>query len=188
MGHICDLQGRRLGGVRRGEALDRRWRIAPTGGIDKVASFLALFGANKLEIAVLTDFHRGDKNKVHDLKTRLLRAGRVFTADEYAGQVEADIEDIIGRANYVDLVNKCYELEPTRRVPAAKPNGASQRALKEVEAHFATLPPGAPTFDHYAPAEFLVRQGAKLRKVLPDLEGALDRFERLFRDLNQLLA
>src|SRR5262250_3136121 len=30
--------------------------------------------------------HHGDKSKVRDLRTRLLRDGRVFTADVYAGQ------------------------------------------------------------------------------------------------------
>lgn len=109
------------------EGLDRRWRIAPTGGIDKVASFVALFGGNKLDVAVLTDFHQGDKAKVRDLKTRLVRDGRVFTADAYAGQTEADIEDIIGRANYVELVNKCYGLEVSRRLSATKPADAPMR-------------------------------------------------------------
>jgi len=61
------------------------------------------------------------------------------------------------------------------------------RVVKEVEAHFAILPPDAPEFDHYAPAEFLMSRSAKLRKSLPELDAALDRFQRLFDDLNGLL-
>lgn len=34
------------------------------GGIDKIGSFITLFGCNKLHIAVFTDFHDGDKKKI----------------------------------------------------------------------------------------------------------------------------
>lgn len=99
--------------------LDRRWRIAPTGGIDKIASFVALFGANKLHIAVLSDYHAGDKKKVHDLRTsKLLRDGHVFTADTYVGQAEADVEDLVGRAHFIEIVNKAYALDASHRLPA----------------------------------------------------------------------
>ena len=167
--------------------LDRRWRIAPTGGIDKVAAFVTLFGGNKLNVAVVTDLHQGDKAKVNDLKKRLLQDGRVFSADSYAAQPEADIEDIVGRENYIEIVNKAYELDTSRRVPAMKPADAAARVAEEVRRHFMTLPADAPTFDHYGPAEYLVKNAAKLRK-LPDYEGALARFEQLFHDLNGLLS
>lgn len=167
---------------RRG--LDRRWRIAPTGGIDKIASFVALFGANKLHIAVLSDFHSGDKKKVNDLRTsKLLKDGHVFTADTYVGQPEGDTEDIIGRANYIELVNKAYALPPAQRLPDVKPADAPALVLN----HFRLLPPGADEFDHYRPAEYLMVNRAKLKKTLPELDAALDRFEKLFADLNQLL-
>ena len=61
------------------------------------------------------------------------------------------------------------------------------RVVKEVEAHFAIFPPDALEFDHYAPAEFLMSRSAMLRKSLPELDAALDRFQRLFDDLNGLL-
>lgn len=170
------------------QGLDRRWRIAPTGGIDKIASFVALFGANKLHIAVLSDFHSGDKKKVNDLRTsKLLKDGHVFTADTYAGQSEGDTEDIIGRANFVELVNKAYGLAPGHRLPDVKPSNAPMLALTEVEDHFNVLPPDVDEFDHYHPAEYLMVNGAKLKKALPELDAALDRFEKLFADLNQLL-
>ena len=44
--------------------LNPRWTITPTGGIDKIGSFVALFGGNKLHVAVLPDYHAGDKAKV----------------------------------------------------------------------------------------------------------------------------
>jgi hypothetical protein len=171
---------------RRG--LDRRWRIAPAGGIDKIISFVSLFGANKLHIAVLSDYHSGDKKKVHALRTsKLLRDGHVFTADAYAGQAEADIEDIIGRANYIEIVNKAFALDPAHRIPAAKPATAPALVLREVEDYFRVLPVGSPEFDHYRPAEYLMINGGRIKKTLPGLDAALDRFERLFIDVNKLL-
>jgi len=49
------------------------------------------------------------------------------------------------------------------------------------------LPPAIAEFDHYRPAEFLMANSTRLKKVLPELGAALDRFEKLFTDLNKLL-
>ncbi len=41
--------------------------ICPSGGIDKVLPFVRLFYGNKLNVAVLTDFERGQKRKLDEL-------------------------------------------------------------------------------------------------------------------------
>jgi hypothetical protein len=64
----------------------------------------------------------------------------------------------------------------------------SERLLARVEGHFATLPPWAPRFDSFGPASYLLENGAELRESLPELDTALLRFERLFRDLNSFVA
>jgi hypothetical protein len=48
------------------------------------------------------------------------------------------------------------------------------------------MPPWAPRFDSFAPAAYLFENTATLRATLPDLAPALDRFEKLFRDLHSL--
>lgn len=103
----------------------------------------------------------------------------------YAGQEEADIEDLIGRAAYRELVRAAYGLTEAQALPAARPAGASQRLVKETESLFDTLPTEFPAFDHYRPSEFLVEQGGTYN--LPGLDLALDRFEKLFEDLNAML-
>lgn len=170
------------------EYLDPKWVIAPSGGIDKIASFVTLFRANKLNVAILTDFHKGDKNKVRNLKeSELLRKGHVFSAEMYTGEDESDIEDIIGRHTYIALVNQCYGLHNGEALPDGKPYTASKLVVSEVEEHFRSLPTGAPIFDHYRPASFLAENSTKLKKNFPELDGALCRFEKLFKDLNLLL-
>ncbi|MDO8689434.1 MAG: hypothetical protein Q7R39_05400 [Dehalococcoidia bacterium] len=175
--------------ARKREFLDPRWTITPSGGIDKMGSFMALFGGNKLHVAVLTDFHEGMKKKVRALKeSDLLRKGHVFSAEMYADQDEADVEDMLGRSFYVELVNHCYVLDKRHELPKIAPPTAPARVVKEVEEHFASLPPADQEFDHLATALFLLENTVELRESLPELDQALDRFERLFKDLNGLMA
>lgn len=168
--------------------LDNRWVITPVGGIDKMGPFASLFGGNKLHVAAFTDFHHGAKQRVKVLReSDLLKQSHVFTADMFSGQDEADIEDLIGRSSYIALVNRTYELEGEHALLETKPEGAPSRVLKEVEDHFRTLPPHLPEFDHYSPAAYLVEHTAEVRPALSDLEPSLERFENLFRELNNAL-
>jgi hypothetical protein len=165
--------------------LDKRWTITPARGLDRIAAFVALLAAQKLTIAVLTDFGQKQKKSIDDLRRRnddLLNQGRIFTADRYAGLPEADIEDLFGGATYARVVNVAYELKGERAIGAP----ARGRVLEHVEAAFRTMPPNTPEFDHYTPAEFLARNPGALDDA-PGLGDALDRFERLFQDLNAVL-
>ncbi|HEX4452457.1 MAG TPA: AAA family ATPase [Kofleriaceae bacterium] len=162
--------------------LDPRWTICPVGGIDKVAAFMSLFGGNGLHVAVLTDFASGQKKRVDDLRrSALLRAGHVFTADAYAGQAEADIEDLFGPDIYSALVGASV----SATVPVA-PSGT--RCVKFTEDHF-KMTTSLPEFDHYAPAAYLIEHThSVLEKVSAAVViAAMDRFERLFVALNGLL-
>jgi hypothetical protein len=169
--------------------LDRRWVISPSGGIDKISSFITLFGGNKLHVAVFTDFHAGDKKKIRSLReSEILREGHVFSADYYAGKDEADIEDVIGRDAYIYLVNECYKLDNGKKLPEDNPSQVSKRVIAEVEEHFGTLSPDAPEFDHYLPAIYLTENSSALKKKIRNLAEALGRFEKLFSDINSLLS
>jgi predicted ATP-dependent endonuclease of OLD family len=172
---------------RKRMALDQRWTICPCGGIDKVSAFMSLFGGNRLHVAVLTDFASGQKKKVEDLRrSKILRDGHVLTMDTYAGQAEADVEDVLGASFCVDLVNACYDLTASQAITVP---AAGARVLKHTEDIFRTLPATIPEFNHYAPASYLTEhRSAILKKVpTPDLDAALTRFEQLFTDVNALL-
>ena len=174
---------------RRRESLDPRWVIIPSGGIEKLASCLALLAKNKDLVAVLTDLHGGEKERIRNLKeSDLLKKGHIFSVEMYADQEEADVEDLLGRSVYVTLVNHAYSLEGPHRILEEKLSDAPMRVTKEVEGHFATLPRTFPKFDPYTPAAFLLENSVALRNALPDVEQALERFERLFKDLNKLFA
>ena len=167
--------------------LDPRWTITPAGGIDKLGSFVALFAGNEIQVAILTDFHSGDKGKVEDLRqSKILEASRVFTAESYTDQSEADIEDMIGRDLYVELVNQCYELRGEARLPAKRPSSAPKLILKEIKHHFRTVAIEGPEFDHLSPAIYLVEHESAFLNAL-GAGKAIDRFEEFFEAVNNLL-
>lgn len=171
------------------EFLSEKWTVTPVGGIDKIGSFIALFGGNKLNISVLTDYHKGDKNKIKGLReSQILEQGRLFTCESFLqSRDEADIEDLLGREFYIDLVSNCYQLKSGNKLPKDKPQDAPELIVKEVENHFATLPPDVPEFDHFAPSLFLLENSKTLKDKITGLDNALNIFEEVFKRLNSLL-
>lgn len=168
-------------------SLDPRWVICPMGGAGKVSAFMSLFGANDLNVAVLLDYAHGEKKQVENVrKSKLLKDGHVFTADHYAGQSEADTEDLLGQSLYIELVNKTYNLKSANRVTVPQ-DGGTGRIVPVVEAHFRTLPPEIPEFDHYAPSLYLFENRTAFFKSMATEHESLDRFEKLIDDLNSLL-
>ena len=167
--------------------LDPRWTVTPVGGIDKLGSFNALFAGNELHVAILTDFHSGDKKKVRELEeSDLLEAGHLFSATHFVDQEEADVEDVVGRVLYADIVNRCYRLGEDKRLPVVRPDGAPLLVLEEVKSHFRTVATDSREFDHLSPAIYLVEH----ESTFSDADGlgvALERFERLFQSVNALL-
>lgn len=172
---------------RNRHGLSTKWTICPVGGIDKISSFAALFGANALRIAVVTDYHFGEKSKIRSLKEgRLLKAGHVFTADQYVKADEADIEDMLGRDNYFALVDAAYGLEDDLAMRNFS-GDSSARVVVDVAAHFACLPPDVPEYDHYYPASHAVQNSDAVESILPNLDEALNNFEKLFQDIDAIL-
>ena len=115
--------------------------------------------------------------------------GEVHTDDTLIigekGRLEADIEDVIGRKNYVDLTRMAYNLDPDDMRPIERSGGSRVKVVEEVKDFMTSLPRGPGRFDRYRSAEFLIQQGADFS--LPELDQALDRFEALFQDLNAML-
>ena len=166
--------------------LDPRWTVTPVGGIDKFGSFNALFGGNNLHVAILTDYHQGEKRKVNNLEeSGLLSAGHLFLANQFTDQAEGDIEDMLGREFYVELVNQCYQLKE-EAISRERVDSPPLRVLNEVEEHFRTAATKGPEFDHYTPAVYLVEHGGDFRES-ENLKAGLVRFEKLFKGLNALL-
>ncbi|MBL7188630.1 MAG: AAA family ATPase [Phycisphaerae bacterium] len=162
------------------------WSIVPCGGGERIGAFLGLFGANEGNVVVLMDVAGGQKKLEQLPDPEILRSGRILTLDKYINTDEGGIEDLIGRSTYAGLVNLCYKLPRRHRLPVLDPLEEPKRLFRQVEEHFAAVGLGLGAFDRYRPAEFLAENARKCAKKLPDLSEAMDRFERVFAEINAL--
>lgn len=169
------------------EALDRRWTVTPVGGIDKVASFAALFAGNLLNVAILVDYKRGDKRKVKALEEmEMVAEGCVFTASAFVDSDEADTEDLLGAPLYRKLVDKAYDLKKKDRLTRAESGEAGEPIIEEVKKHFRTVATTGPEFDHLTPAAYLFSHDEDFDDG-PGLREAIERFSQFFEAVNALL-
>lgn len=153
-------------------SLDPRWVIVPVGGLDKIPTFVALLGAH-LNVAVMMDSAAGGSQKINSLIERgVIEAKRVVPLNAITGGKEADIEDLFDEPFYLQLVKD----SGVGTVAKTKlPAGA--RIVKRIEEVLGV-------YDHYRPAQHLLKQPGLLAKIG---DPTLDRFEKLFGDLNALI-
>lgn len=164
--------------------LSSDWTITPVGGSDKVATFVAMIGAQKhLNVAVLIDYQKKDKQSIENLyKKKLLKKKQVLTYADFVPGDEADIEDMFNTGFYLKLVNG----EFGSSVAVGDLPGGSPRILVRLEQHLATNPlPNKAHFNHYRPARYFAENIGTLRSELTAPQ--LDRFRQAFTALNALL-
>jgi predicted ATP-dependent endonuclease of OLD family len=176
---------------RKRVGLDPRWTVCPTGGLDKVRSFVSLFGGNKINVAVLTDISKGDRKKIEDLKrSEILSLDKVHTYADFTGRDESDVEDLFESSLFADIVNKAYALGTKTLITASKMAAAEAgvtRQVKQVEALFRVMPPSVSEFDHFSPAAWLIINASVLDEENASVEATLDRAEAVFVKLNEAL-
>lgn len=172
------------------EGLDPKWTLCPSGGIDKIAPFVRLFGGNRINVAVLSDIANGDKTKIENLKKAdILKAGHFYTCADFAGQAEADVEDLFDEELFVQMLNGAYKPPVANTVTAAALKDASPtpRIVKKAEALFKLMPAEVPEFDHFGAARWLLENPSALDADAAAIKATLDRFEQVFKTFNKLL-
>lgn len=173
------------------EGLSSKWTICPSGGIDKIAPFASLFGANKINIAVLCDLAHGDKAKVDRLKkSSILNAAQLFTASDFTGKDESDIEDLLHADIYIEILNSTYNLSGKNTVTEKKLNEAlttTVRIVKKAEAYFNLLPESVQALDHFQPSRWLIENIAYLKQDKESIKSSLNMFESIFNKFNKFV-
>ena len=170
--------------------LDTRWAICPSGGIDKFFPFVSLFGGHGINIAVLSDYASGDKNKIRRLReSKLLPTEQILKTVDFTGKDESDIEDFFEPELYVEIVNSTYKLDSEHAIKAEQlqTEEALSRQVKQVEKLFRTKPKEVPEFDHFTPADWLIRNPSILEGDSTEVTKTLERFEEVFKKVNALL-
>ncbi len=172
-------------------SLDPRWTLCPSGGIDKMQTFISLFAGNHLDVAVLTDQGRGEKAKIERLKrSEILRAGWAYSIADFVKQDEGDVEDIFELSIYVEILNAAFALSSKDKLDPAKLESAdasTARLVKKAEAAFRTMGVKAPNFDHFTPSEWLLRNPSFLDEKSEAIEKTLDKAEEIIKTFNKLL-
>ena len=98
--------------------------IVPTGGLDKVVTFVALLGANGLKLAVLHDYRGVPEQKLLDLlKQKMLSPKAVLNASQFRDLSKigvdgpaTDIEDLFAPEEYVEFFNKAFAKSLARKI------------------------------------------------------------------------
>jgi AAA ATPase domain len=156
--------------------------LVPVGGLDKLATFVALLGSNKLKIVVLHDRAGTPHQKLEDLiRQKLIERKRVLDFSLFLDTPanEADIEDLLPIDLYVAAFNQAYGKELKGVVLMAAELGAQPRIIERIntwlkERAIVLLKDGG--FNHYR-----VAQAALPLMTAAALQPAdLARFERLF--------
>lgn len=170
--------------------LSPKWTICPSGGIDKILSFASLFGGNKINIAVLCDYGKGDKAKVERLRqSQILESGQIFTSSDFTQKTESDIEDFFDASAYADIVNGAFALKGKNKITASTlstETSGEVRFVKATEKTFMTLK-DAPEFDHFTPSNWLLQNPNFLDQETTAIQNSLDCFEKVFKTINLLL-
>jgi hypothetical protein len=190
-GDILYLQALSAELLRRGRTgLDPKWIMCPTGGIDKIQSFVSLFAGNSLDVITLSDYTKRDKNKLEALRnSEIIKRGGVLSIADFVNQEEADIEDLFHSSLYCQVVNDShklvgdFELDPAKLLAA---DGNTERQVKQAEAYFNTLPEPMPLYSHFAPSAWLLANPDTLGGDTEPVLETLSRAETLFRSLNSL--
>lgn len=176
---------------RRREGLDPKWTLCPSGGIDKIAPFVRLFGGNRINMAVLSDIANGDKTKIENLKKAdILKAGHFYTCADFTDQAEADVEDLFEAELFVEMLNGAYKppsanIVTTANLMAVNP---TPRIVKKAEALFKLMPGSVAEFNHFGASRWLLENPSMLDGNTPAINATLDRFEAVFKAFNALVA
>lgn len=162
--------------------------LVPVGGLDKLATFVALLGSNKLRLAVLHDRASSPHQRLEDLvRQKLIERKRVLDFSMFIDPQpgEADIEDLVPQDAYIAAFNTTYAKE-LKNPLKAKDLGKEPRIVARIDQWLAAkgiklLGDGG--FNHYRVAQALL-QLLNADSFKPE---ELARFERLFARIAEVL-
>ncbi len=154
--------------------------IVPTGGLEKVATFISLLRGSKLEIVCLLDSYtdaKGKEKMEEMIRGRIIHKNKIRFFDEFVDNfAKADLEDLFAKEDYLKLFNLAFSEHPDIALSDLNPN--IQPVIIQINKHL-----GKGRFNHYRPANELVKLG--IDKTFFDAT-TLDNFEKVFGEINGL--
>lgn len=175
------------------ESLGEGIVIVPTGGLDKIATFVSLLAGNELEMAVVHDYEGSSDQRLEILvQQKIIKDKHVLNYAQFrssgAGKLQpTDVEDMLSEGLYLELFNAAYATQLKGKKVALKdlPAGyrITQRIDKYLKANKISVRPSV-GFNHYLVASHLAASPLPVKSFDAD---TLDRFEKMFKEVNKLL-
>jgi predicted ATP-dependent endonuclease of OLD family len=154
--------------------------IVPTGGLEKVATFISLLRGSKLEIACLLDSYNDAKGKAKMDKMiaeKIIHKNKIRFFDEFVdGYNKADLEDLFTKEDYLKLFNSAFKELPD--IKLTELDSTINQTIIQINKHF-----NKDRFNHYRPANELVKVAVDKSFFSND---TLNRFEKVFIEVNKL--
>jgi predicted ATP-dependent endonuclease of OLD family len=162
--------------------LNENITIIPVGGLDKVTTFISLLRGSKLNIVCLLDTFTDQKGKkrIEDLiAQKIIRDKQILFFHEFApAKIEtANIEDMFEKKEYLNFFNEAFSGE-YQKIEIASLAQDSKTIIGQINSHIKK-----DRFNHYRPTMTMYK------KSFVDItfsQETLDRFERMFIEINKL--
>lgn len=163
------------------ECLNEEITLVPTGGLEKVSTFISLLRGNKLEIACLLDSFTDPKGQAkfeNIINQKLIHKNKVRFFHEYlTDHTQADIEDLFTKEDYLKLFNKSFTEYSDINLDDLDSN--LKPTLLQINKHL-----GIKRFNHYRPALELSKGYLKFEDLSSE---TISNFKKLFNDINKML-
>lgn len=153
--------------------------IVPTGGLEKVATFISLLRGSKLEIACLLDSYTDQKGKAKLEKmitSKIIHKSKIRFFDEFLdGYSRADLEDLFVKDDYLKLFNSAFK--EYADIKSSDLDSNIPTIIQQINKQI-----GKDRFNHYRPANELVKLALDKKFFTSQ---TLDNFEKVFEEMNK---
>lgn len=166
--------------------LDENITIVPTGGLDKVVSFISLLRGSKLNIVCLLDnfIDSNSEERLNILiKEKIIKDKNILFFGDFAKlkNNKADLEDMFNKNNYISLFNIAFNKDNIKI--DIKDIKIENRILPQIKQILKEKYNRKDGYNHYKPANEFLKSNEK-NKYLD--EETIVKFEDMFKKINDL--
>lgn len=162
------------------DGLNSEITIVPTGGLEKVSTFISLLRGNDLQNVSLLDSYTDPKGKAkldNLIVQKIISEKNILFFHEFIeNRRKADIEDLFTTKEYLAFFNEAFKEH--KDIKEAELNADIESILLQINKHL-----NIDRFNHYRPANLLAQKGMKAKDFD---QQTLDNFEKVFKKINKL--
>lgn len=163
------------------EGLKSDITIVPTGGLEKVATFISLLRGNELKNVSLLDSYTDPKGKAkldNLIAQKIISEKNIlFFHDFLENRKKADIEDLFTPKEFLSFFNEAFK--EYSDIKETDLNADIESILLQINKHLKI-----DRFNHYRPANLLTQKALTAKDFD---KQTIDNFENVFKKINKLL-